>query len=430
MDRSTPVTAEHLAAWTPPPEDLADHDAPPGVIDPERFDHDDRVRHEAARLRARLEAQDLVQAERTAADPVPAFDAGFLDDVLARPEEPAHRVEGLIPSQAGTLIVGQRKLGKSTFILNLARTLIEGGDFLGRFSVRPIAGRIAILNYEVSAAQLARWARDVGIPGDRLFLVNLRGRRNPLSHPRDRAMLADRLAEHQVESLIVDPFGRAYTGTSQNDPGEVGSWLSDLDRFGRGEVRAVDIILATHAGWNGERTRGSTALEDWADSIITLTRNDDGERFLRAEGRDVHIDEDQLLYDTDSRTLSLAGTGSRKATAQTRKHEAQIPVVLELLAAHPTMSGNALDVELAKTDLPHSKGDGARVAQLLERRAMVGSKEGPRRARLFFLITSPSSLRLPPGDSATSPTSLTREGSPEGNQEDNTTRGTHQEIAP
>src|SRR5687768_13005377 len=61
---------------------------------------------------------------------------------------------------------------------------------------------------------------------------------------------------------------------SQNDPGEVGAWLIGLDQFTRTEVGALDLVLATHAGWNGERTRGSSALEDWADSIITMTRDD------------------------------------------------------------------------------------------------------------------------------------------------------------
>jgi hypothetical protein len=168
---------------------------------------------------------------------------------------------------------------------------------------------------------IARWADDVGIDRDRLYLVNLRGRRNPLGHAEDRVQLAADLRGRDVESLIVDPFGRAYTGKSQNDPGEVGSWLVDLDLFARGEVGAKDLILTTHAGWNGERTRGSSALEDWADSILTMTRDaeDESLRFLRAEGRDVELAEDQLVFDQRTRTLSLAGTGSRKKGKDDRK---------------------------------------------------------------------------------------------------------------
>ena len=144
-----------------------------------------------------------VAAERAGTSP--PFDAGLLDDVLARPLEPPYRIEDVLPSDAGLLVVAQRKTGKTTLELNLARSLITGDKFLGRFAVRPVKDRVAILNYEVSAGQLARWANEAGVPKDRLYLVNLRGRRNPLHHPEDRKRLAELLIENEVESVIVDP---------------------------------------------------------------------------------------------------------------------------------------------------------------------------------------------------------------------------------
>ncbi len=84
---------------------------------------------------------------------------------------------------------------------------------------------------------------------------------------------------------MVDPFGRAYTGTSQNDAGEVGAFLCGLDRFA--EAAGVsELVLTAHAGWDGERTRGSSALEDWADAVVYLTRDKENEklRFFRAIG--------------------------------------------------------------------------------------------------------------------------------------------------
>jgi RecA-family ATPase len=148
------------------------------------------------------------------------------------------------------------KTGKTTAELNLAWSLITGADFLDRFPVRPITGRVAFLNYEVSAAQLARWGHDVGVLGDRMLLVNLRGRRNPFGNDEDRERLAEQLRAHEVESLIVDPFGRAFVGKSQNDAGEVGAWLADLDRWARADVGAVDVILSAHAGWTANAAAG------------------------------------------------------------------------------------------------------------------------------------------------------------------------------
>lgn len=279
----------------------------------EREDEDEVI---ADRVRRRLlDDKAAVEYKRQTEPPSPPFDAGTLADVLARPEEPPMRVDGLIPWSGSALVVAQRKTGKTTLLLNYARALITGEKFLGEFDVIPLPpeGRVAFMNYEVSAAQLARWAEEAGIPADRLYLVNLRGRRNPLGHPGDRALLAGALREQNVMSVIVDPFGRAYTGVSQNDNGEVQAFLVGLEEFVRSEVGALDLMLATHAGWDGERTRGASALEDWGDVIITLTRDADDEsrRFMRAMGRDVDVEEDELVMDL-GRTLTRTGNGSRR----------------------------------------------------------------------------------------------------------------------
>ena len=118
--------------------------------------------------------------------PLPPFDAGTLGEILARPPQPASRVDHLIPWEAGTLIAAQRKTGKTTLTLNLAQSLMTGQDFLGRFGVRPVDGVVAMLNFEVSGAMLAGWADELRISHDRLYLVNLRGRRNPFADPEDR----------------------------------------------------------------------------------------------------------------------------------------------------------------------------------------------------------------------------------------------------
>lgn len=389
----------------------------------EQRSYEEQLDIEVSREYRRLKIHRLAQArlDAEAAGTRQPFDAGLLGEVLARDPAPPPRIEGVIPADASTLFVAMRKTGKTTGLLNVAGCLISGREFLDRFPVRPIDGNVAFLNFEVSGHQIATWANDHRIPHDRLLLVNLRGRRNPFADPADRGRLAQLLRSHDVESLIVDPFGRAYTGTSQNDPGEVGSWLIELDQFARQDgAGCTDVILAAHAGWNGERSRGSTALEDWADSIITITRDadDDRKRFIRAEGRDVQLDEDQLLFESDSRTLSLAGTGSRKTTAKVRQIEALMTPVNEMLRASSTaMSGNQLDTALKKLikdgdlDAKHSKGDGARAAGLLEKRGLVASKDGPRGARLFFHLaaTSPTSPDLPEGTPGDLPTSLYRE---------------------
>ncbi len=345
--------------------------------------HDELVHHELRRLRARDAAQALYAAERAGrAEP---FDLDTLAGVLARPAPPPGRVLGLIPWEASTLVVAQRKTGKTTLLLNLARCLLSGDPFLGRFEVRKVRGRVALLNYEVSGHTLAQWAHEAGLPHERLVLANLRGRRNPLGSPDDRTALAEQLRALDVETLLVDPFGRAYTGANQNDAGEVGAWLVELDRFARSEVGARDLVLAVHAGWNGERTRGTSALEDWADSIVTLTRDEDsGARFLRALGRDVELDEDRLDFDEATRTLSLSGAGGRKTIAQDRRHDDLADAIVGLVEATPGLNTSQLQEALRANGHGVQRGDTGRVARALVEAGRLATVSGPRGANLYF----------------------------------------------
>lgn len=390
-------------------KDAADHVAANLPLDALEYDDPDAAakaaeealvqhmaRGELLKLKARKAARDAFDAElRPVAEP---FDLDTLTGVLSRPEPPPARVERLMPWESSTLITAQRKTGKTTLTLNLTRALITGEPFLGELDVRRCEGPVAFLNYEVSAHQIARWADDVRVPGDRLILVNLRGRRNPLTFPEDREALAGILHSRGVETVIVDPFGRAFSGKSQNDASEVAPWLVALDRF-KTECGALDLILTAHAGWNGERTRGSSALEDWADSIWTLTRDDGddgaGERYLRAIGRDVDLEEDRLHFDTPTRTLTLSGSGNRKAAAKARHIEELAKAAESIIAANPRISGNKVAQELREGDIPHQRGDHIKALRLLVDRGVAVVEDGPRQAKLYSL--TPTYPQLTPG---------------------------------
>ncbi|MFY0406909.1 AAA family ATPase [Solicola sp. PLA-1-18] len=359
------------------------------------------IEAEAYKLRLRDAAKEKVAAEKAALVEMPAFDIGTLAELLQRPQEPPHRVEGLIPSEGGTLIVAMRKTGKTTLILNLVHSLLSGQPFLGRFRTRAVRGRVAILNFEVSAAQAARWADEVGVDPGRLVVVNLRGRRNPLGVPEDRGALAEQLQAFDVESVIVDPFGRAYTGASQNDAGEVGAWLAELDRWARADVGASDVILAAHAGWNGERTRGASALEDWADSIINITRSESDEsvRYLKAMGRDVEVEEDQLEFDPATRRLTLTGFGGRQQQKTAKGAEDLRRQVVQIISDHAGFNGTQVEAKLRELRVTFSKGDERKALAAAVAAGVLRFDAGPNNQKLYFVRAEPpqASLSTPEG---------------------------------
>ena len=399
--------ANVYATYPPPPSRIV---GPPTT--PDEFEV--AVEADAVKLRIRNAARVKVAAEEAARLPVQPLGVVTLAEVLALPLEPAYRVDSLIPAEAGTLVVAQRKTGKTTLTLNLARSLLSGEPFLG-LGVRPLSGTVAVLNFEVSERQLGRWAAEHGIDDSRMILVNLRGRSNPLARPAERDRLAAELRAREVEAVIVDPFGRAYSGDNQNDAGQVGAWLSDLDRLAREGVGANDVILTAHAGWNGERTRGASALEDWADSVITMTRDaeDESARYLRAIGRDVELEEDRLVFDPVTRTLTLAGTGSRRQATIARKLANLADEVVAIVTTEQGIQATQVTHRLRDRGVTFQKGDESKAATAAVRDGRLRVETGRRNARLYYLAdarVSPSLPELPHGDIGSVPTPPIRGG--------------------
>ena len=327
-----------------------------------------RVGEEFARLRARREASAIDREVEALENPKPPVDFGTLKEMLKRPAAVRWRVEGLLAIEARMLVVAQRKSGKTTLTLNLARSLLTGEPFLGRLLVEPVVGSIVFLNYEVSGATFASWLADIGIPKElhkRVHILNLRGRENLLATERGRRWLEGMLRDAGAEVAIVDPFGRAFTGDEQNSASQVTRFLVELD----GVMTAggvSEVILVAHAGWgdgkSGVRARGSSGTEDWADSILRLSRERDlpgSPRFIEAEGRDVAVDTDRLEYDPQTRLLRLTGTGGATVARKSAKAELLRSPILEIVAATGGITASGIEDALRRLDPPigFTRGD-------------------------------------------------------------------------
>lgn len=176
------------------------------------------------------------------------------------------------------------------------------------------------------------------------------------------------------------------------------------------------MILTAHAGWSGERSRGSSGLEDWADSIIYLTGDisaDDDSRFIRALGRDVQLDEDKLRYDHTTRSLTLTGSGSRRSAVRTAKAASLVDTVCTYLNGHPGASQTDI---IKGVRASHRRGnregfqdqDVREAVKLAEKRGMLRlERHGSGRATLHYPVT-PTDQGL--GESVTHDNASTAEG--------------------
>lgn len=239
-----------------------------------------------------------------------------LDAFLEEPDEDdAWRVDGLISAGSTTTVVGARKVGKTTFTYNMLNSYLHGTPLLGTFPTNPVVRRLGYVNMELTKKQSKKWFRRSPIgSSDKVTVWNLRGMPNPFRSDASIKKFAAEARADDIEVMFIDPFSGVYTGNGKKsiDNDEVKEFLLKLEAF-KVEANISELVILVHAGWDGSRSRGASALEDHPDTIITLEADKQQNRFLSAIGRDVEIEEGMLQFDKTTGLLTYT-TGGKKVT--------------------------------------------------------------------------------------------------------------------
>lgn len=336
--------------------------------------HEAEVVSQIKRLRAQREAKRRVDEEELAQEFVEPPSTKTLADELAIEEpELEYTIADLHPAGANTLLAAQFKVGKTTLMLNLTRSLVDGEPFLERHIIRPPEGNVGFWNYEVSDRQFRQWLRDAGVRNsNRASVWNLRGWRLPLTVPFVEDLVVRWLVERNITALIVDPFSRAYGGEENNNT-EVGYFLEALDVIKR-RAGVSDLFMAAHFGRGEqqegeEHVRGATRLDDWAD-VRWLYRKDSasGHRYFRADGRDVNVAERRLGYEEETRRLWVDGG----TMSDDRSHSHLVTIVRTVMAS-PGIGKTAL-----RSEIGGKSGNQNRLIRLAEAQGYIRVEEPER----------------------------------------------------
>lgn len=316
--------------------------------------YDERARDimkRAEEKRRNQEAGWLVQTEGNADAPHPQNGADFL--ALDIPE-PRVLVDKLLLLDGNTVLVAQRKAGKTTLVHNLIKSMCDDTDFLGAYTIdKPKGMKFALLDFEMQQGMLLKWLRDVKVSlrGARsLELFSFRGASssfNILSRA-SRISWANRLADCGVQFLILDCLAPAMAanGMDENDTYAASAFLNGIDEIMKMAGIAGSLVVH-HMGHSGERGRGASRIRDWPETEIHLIPEGQGDddnghlrpraqRFLAAEGRLGAFDELGLSYEEDGRRLFVS-SGSREEAAV----EAAVPSILNYVQEHPGCSKSA-----------------------------------------------------------------------------------------
>lgn len=301
-------------------------------------------------LRTDREARRILLAdEAPPPDEIPT--AVTLTEFLEQPDDTElFRVGSIMPIGSRVLLAAQMKAGKTTFIGNLIRSLVDGSPFLGAYGVSPITGRVTLIDNEMDARTLRRWFRDLDIVNaDSVNMLSLIGRVNTfdIRIPEVLDYWIQTLAGMNTTTLILDCLKPILDQLGLDEHHDTGKITTPLTRL-KVEAGISELILVHHMGHNNERSRGDSALRGWPEvewHLVRLADSPDQEaemdapRFFKAYGRDVNVPESALTYSSGTRALTLSGAGSRKEVKGTSVNGR----ILALIAERPGLKTGEIE---------------------------------------------------------------------------------------
>lgn len=265
-----------------------------------------------------------------------------------------YAVDGLLGALHNGVLAAQYKAGKTTLGLNLVRCAVDGESFLGQ-EVQAPDGNIAYLNGEMEMDDFLDYGELIGIRNtDRVFPLHLRGARLPLLSDVGREWFIDWCKANDIRWVIGDSWRRicTWSGVHENKNNEVDLLTDAIDQIKAAAGITTTLWLA-HTGRvvadeGTEHVRGATSLDDWADVrwIMARGREDEREtRYFYAEGRRINFEETALEFDEGTYRITL-GTGNRR-DAKYRQTEENYQTILDIVAAEPGITQNAIVTHLA-----------------------------------------------------------------------------------
>lgn len=304
-------------------------------------------------------------------EPTPAIS---LTDLLAQNvQKTKWAIEDLLIMFGKVFLAAKAKSGKTTMSMSLLKSLADGDDFLGKFKVNPVEGRIGYMNLELTEQQMQEWVGRQDIKNhDRIHFWNLRGKVNPFRSANSRNHLIEEIRSLGIKTLIIDTFSKIFPGEANNNS-EVNRFLAMLD-VTLDKAGVEQLIMLVHAGNDGSKIRGATALTDHPDGIWYLASDEEGNRFFHAIGRDISVPEGQLIYEAEASALTYTGSSKKLAKGVSAKDK-----VLTFIKENKGATASVIDDSIGGT-----KDFKIKIRKQLIKDGLVEVKKGPRNSDLYF----------------------------------------------
>jgi hypothetical protein len=306
-------------------------------------------------------------------EPTPAIS---LTDLLSQKvQNTKWAIEGLLIMFGKVFLAAKAKSGKTTLSMALLKSLADGDYFLGKFKVNPVEGRIGYMNLELTEFQMQEWVARQDIENhDRIHFWNLRGKVNPFRSANSRNHLIEEIRSLGIKTLIIDTFSKIFPGEANNNS-EVNRFLTMLD-VTLDKAGVEQLIMLVHAGNDGSKIRGATALTDHPDGIWYLACDEEGNRFFHAIGRDIAVPEGQIVFEADSNKLTYTSSNKKLAKGNSTKDK-----VLSFIKQNEGATASAIDDAIGGT-----KAFKIKIRKQLVNEGLVEVKKGSRNSDLYFSL--------------------------------------------
>lgn len=244
-----------------------------------------------------------------------------LGDLLNEPEETISWViEDMLPAGGFSIMVAKPKVGKSTFVRQLALCVARGESFLERKTEK---GGVLYVALEEKRGEVKNHFKLLGADGTEDLGVYVG------SAPGEAyTWLENEVKKKHPILIIIDTLFRFARVADVSDYAKVTNALDPLLKLAR--ENSTHLMCLHHArkmpGDGADATLGSTAIFGTVDTAMLLKRNKDGKRTLETQqryGRD--MEETVLMFNVDLKTITL---GSLKEEEDEKKIE---ELIIDLL---------------------------------------------------------------------------------------------------
>ena len=173
-------------------------------------------------------------------------------------------IEGVLRQGHKMLVSGPSKVGKSWLLIELARAIATGGDWIG---FRCKQGHVVYVNLEIDRASFLHRIADLdahmaeqhgmmdGEARKNLHVLNLRGHAASISTLAPRIIRKVQKMGVDVAAIIVDPLYKVMGGADENAAGDVAQFLNVFDHIA--ETVGCSMVYCHHfskGAQDGKRT--------------------------------------------------------------------------------------------------------------------------------------------------------------------------------